>query len=451
MKNLKKILICLSLFFSAGLMMACPVAAEETDRVDELIGNLIGYYRDGAETDIMRTLDELKEVSETDHEIWDSIIDYWDWIENDMVENMDVAPDGLPNDNSHAFIVLGYALNSDGTMKPELEGRLQVALNSAEKYPNSYILVTGGVEKNGWTEGERMHDWLVDHDISEDRILVETEAGDTTGNAQNSFKILHQMPQIKSISMITSQYHLKRGTLLYYAQSLLSAKELNTTPIKLIGEGNAGYKVEGKDSESMLQKVNSLKDIAGVSVPSSSKLEKSALENIEISGDDTYTIGDALNIKITAHYSSGYTRDVTDLATIVGYDDQRTGKQTLHAVYTETLHESTSVAKDITKTAQFTIKVAENQPDDKDAGKEPGDPQDDGKVPSDDETHNSNGTNTNNGNTNAGQETDKNNGSTVTGSDVQTGEQTQTIYLLGIMAISAIAAAAAYTRRRSRS
>lgn len=39
-------------------------------------------------------------------------------------------------------------------MQPELVGRLETALASAQKYPNSYILVTGGVKKNGWTEGD---------------------------------------------------------------------------------------------------------------------------------------------------------------------------------------------------------------------------------------------------------------------------------------------------------
>src|SRR5699024_9003394 len=84
-------------------------------------------------------------------------------------------PDGLPKDDTHAFIVLGYALKENGEMEDELIGRLKVALNSAEKYPNSYVLVTGGVEKNGWTEGDRMKDWLDANGLSEDRIIIEDE------------------------------------------------------------------------------------------------------------------------------------------------------------------------------------------------------------------------------------------------------------------------------------
>lgn len=55
-----------------------------------------------------------------------------------MTENLFVTPDGLANGNTHAFIVLGFVLNDDGTMKEELVNRLKVALNNARKYPNNF-------------------------------------------------------------------------------------------------------------------------------------------------------------------------------------------------------------------------------------------------------------------------------------------------------------------------
>lgn len=61
-----------------------------------------------------------------------------------MVESIGVAPDGLPDTNKHAFVVLGYALNSDGSMQGELKGRCQVAYESAMKYPNAYVVLAGG-------------------------------------------------------------------------------------------------------------------------------------------------------------------------------------------------------------------------------------------------------------------------------------------------------------------
>lgn len=438
MKKICKIIISLSLvlsmtFFGGGTR----ILADEPQDVDTLIGSLIGYYRDGAETDVLRTLDTLKEVSSEDYETWKAIMDYWDYTEKEMVENIGVAPDGLPNDNSHAFIVLGFALNSDGTMKPELIGRLETALASAQKYPNSYVLVTGGVEKNGWTEGQRMHDWLVEHGVAEERILVETEAADTAGNAQNSFKILYNMPNIKTISMITSQYHLKRGTILYYAQSLLSAKELGKTPIELLGYGNAGYKVEGKDGETMFQKANSLKDIANVKIPT--KLVKSKLDSIEISGKQTYALGEELDIKVTAHYDTGYARDVTDKATIVGFDSQREGKQEIAVVYTETVHESTSSSYDITKSNKLTVEVKKE--DSGSGGTETPENPDTEKP----ETPEGNGGQDTNGNASNGANTSQNG---TNNNHVSTGDTTHVMLYAALLVVSCIGIYALYRKNK---
>ena len=133
MKKLGKAILGLALTLSMCFSVFVPVHGQG-ETVDTLIGSLIGYYRDGARTDVLRTLDTLKEVSKDDYDQWQSIINYWDWIENDMVESIGVAPDGLPNDNTHAFVVLGFALKSDGTMQPELVGRLETALASAQKF-----------------------------------------------------------------------------------------------------------------------------------------------------------------------------------------------------------------------------------------------------------------------------------------------------------------------------
>ena len=57
------------------------------------------------------------------------------------------------------MVVLGYQLNADGTMRDELLERLRVAKASAEKYPNAYIVCTGGptaYEDKTVTEAGRM-------------------------------------------------------------------------------------------------------------------------------------------------------------------------------------------------------------------------------------------------------------------------------------------------------
>ena len=49
--------------------------------------------------------------------------EYWKYIDNSMTLHKNVAPDGLPQTPDHAFVVLGYALNSDGSLRKEAKGR----------------------------------------------------------------------------------------------------------------------------------------------------------------------------------------------------------------------------------------------------------------------------------------------------------------------------------------
>ena len=94
---------------------------------------MISYYstyQSTAKTDIQRLVEKLKALNSTKGEEWEKIMKYGDYVNTDMNVNVDVLPDGLPND--------------DSTMKDELVGRLQTALASAQKYPNAYVAVTGG-------------------------------------------------------------------------------------------------------------------------------------------------------------------------------------------------------------------------------------------------------------------------------------------------------------------
>ena len=69
-------------------------ASEEVKRI---IGELITLYSEGYRVDVIGRLEQLKAKSPEYHEIWNSVVEYWDWIESDMIENIGVAPDGIEN------------------------------------------------------------------------------------------------------------------------------------------------------------------------------------------------------------------------------------------------------------------------------------------------------------------------------------------------------------------
>lgn len=323
-----------STFASAKEQIQVQDRDDTPKEVKDIVAKLISFYGNENRVDIIKYLSDLKEISPEYYEIWNSVFNYWDWIESDMVENIGVAPDGIQDPKKHAFIVLGFALNEDGTMTDELVGRLEVAKASAEKYPDSYVLVTGGVEKSGWTEGRRMRDWLVENGIAEDRIIVEEKAPDTAGNATNSFDILYNDYDVNTVSLITSQYHLKRGSILYYTESLLKAKELGVEPIKFIGEANAGWYRADKTSEPLSAKSSSLRLIARVPDINVSEIA-AIIQGIQVIGKMEYIKGEDSDITVKSIDDKNYNVDLTKYSVVSGFDTNKVGESIVKVSYVQ--------------------------------------------------------------------------------------------------------------------
>lgn len=330
--------LCLSFSFSI------PVFASESGETD-IINEMISYYstyQSTAKTDIQRLVEKLKALNSTKGEEWEKIMEYWDYVNSDMNVNVDVLPDGLPNDDSLCITVLGFALNDDGTMKDELVGRLQTALASAQKYPNAYVAVTGGgTAKNNpnATEADQMAAWMIANGLDKNRLIVENKSKSTVQNAQFTYAILREKyPTIKSLAIVTSDYHVQRGCLLYYSQLLLSAYDAGDNLLDVIS--NAGYKAGHEGYESISLQAMGLKQIAGIrGGPQQEAPELSTLTDIEITGETSYKKGDELQLSVTGIYTTPdnetYKRDITDEVEMKGYDATQIGKQNVTVAYTE--------------------------------------------------------------------------------------------------------------------
>ena len=155
-------------------------------------------------------------------EKWSRIMDLW---ETPAEAVNSALPDGLPDDDSLCLVVLGFQLNANGTMKPELEERLKVALAASEKYPHALIACTGGptaVSDREATEAGKMAEWLEENGVDPSRIIVEDQSLTTAQNAIYTLKILaEQYPQVEQIAIISSDYHIETGTLLFGAEAIL--------------------------------------------------------------------------------------------------------------------------------------------------------------------------------------------------------------------------------------
>ena len=337
--NILKKSLCLILVLILLLPLTPQVRAENASAVEPYARQILQYYltyQEDAKTDIDRLLYEMGTIDAAQSDAWRSIMDYWSYAHSEMPLNPGVLPDGLPEDDSLCIVVLGYALASDGSMQKELIGRLKVALASAEKYPNAYILCTGGgtASKNKEvTEAGEMAQWLAKKGIDQSRIIVENKSFSTSQNAIYSYRFLRdKYPQVKHLAMVTSDYHMSWGYMAFATQLSLSVYVDLDPHMDIIS--NAVYTINPRRNN-LNSEYNQILQVSGISGSSQSAGSLSKLTSIAIRGNLRYYVGDDLNLTVIAGYSNGFSRDVSAEAMITDVEMRIPGTRTIQIRYEE--------------------------------------------------------------------------------------------------------------------
>lgn len=250
-------LLCLCFIF-AGCTNSAKTQSSDPGSVEKKVEEIAvdyGTYGDKAADKIDSLLNELSALDSGAGTRWKSIMDLWMSQKLGQPLHYDVLPDGLPNTDELCIVVLGFQLNPDGSMKDELIERLNVALNSAKKYTNAYIVCTGGgtAEKNeSATEAGEMAKWLAAKGVDKKRIIVEDNSITTAQNALFSYDILiSRYPSVKKLAIVSSDYHIATGELLFKAESILRANAPGNEKLEVVS--NAAWKAPSGTLSTMFQ------------------------------------------------------------------------------------------------------------------------------------------------------------------------------------------------------
>ena len=218
-----------------------------------------GLYGERGAKKSREYFDELKAADPVRAERWAEIVDHWHTIQSTVKVNDNVLPDGLDNTNALCIVCLGFMLENDGSMKPELINRLTVCRDSALKYPNAYVLCTGGGTAPGnpsVTEAGQMAEWLKQQGIDEKRIIVEDRSTTTSQNAIYSLDIIRSdYPEIKYIAITSSNYHITTGMLVFDSEAMLRGSDIRVV-------SNAGFYVRDNPLSDAFQ-TGALIELAG--------------------------------------------------------------------------------------------------------------------------------------------------------------------------------------------
>ncbi len=250
----------LSVFLVLSVVCLCSGCGQKVEKRDrqEIIEEMVvdyGSYGDEADARIEALLKELRFVDTDGADRWTSVMTLWKTVNTKLLLNYDVLPDGLPDTDELCIVALGFQLNPDGTMRDELIERLTVVLNSAGKYPHALIVCTGGgtaAENESATEAGKMAEWLIENGIAEDRVIVEEKSVTTAQNAIYTVDILaERYPQVKQLVIVSSDYHIATGTLLFEAEAILRAEKAGGGTVHVVS--NAAWKAPSGSLSTMFQ------------------------------------------------------------------------------------------------------------------------------------------------------------------------------------------------------
>lgn len=127
--------------------------------------------------------------------------------------------DGLHDKEKNADIavILGNKVNEDGTLSERLEKRLECGLNLYRKHRVKKIIVSGGLGKEGFYEGDKMRDFLIANKVPDTAIIVDNLGNNTRATVINTMKLKDSL-DFKSIIVVSQYYHVTRTKMLFRKQ-----------------------------------------------------------------------------------------------------------------------------------------------------------------------------------------------------------------------------------------
>lgn len=127
-----------------------------------------------------------------------------------------VVFDGLHDNIGKADvgIVLGNKVETNGQPSNRLKSRLDKAVLLYNQGYFKYIIVSGGIGKEGFDEAQVMSDYLIEHKVPLNAIILDNNGNNTYLTAANARRIMEKR-RLKSALIITQYYHISRTRLAF--------------------------------------------------------------------------------------------------------------------------------------------------------------------------------------------------------------------------------------------
>jgi len=127
---------------------------------------------------------------------------------------------GLHDEHKSAdvAVILGSKVNEDGSLSKSLTQRLNCGLALYHSKRVKKIIVSGGLGKEGFWEGDKMKEYLVAHQVSSQNIIVDNYGNNTRATVKNTLSLRDSL-KFNSILIVSQYFHIPRTKKLFRKQN----------------------------------------------------------------------------------------------------------------------------------------------------------------------------------------------------------------------------------------
>lgn len=133
-----------------------------------------------------------------------------------VIHSLYITINGLSDDGKKAdlVVILGNKVNEDGALSERLKKRLESGVSLYRQHRVKKILVSGGLGKEGFYEGDKMREYLVSKGIPDSLIIVDNKGNNTRATVENTMK-LKQRLGFNSLIIVSQYFHVTRTKKLF--------------------------------------------------------------------------------------------------------------------------------------------------------------------------------------------------------------------------------------------
>ncbi|MBO2007842.1 YdcF family protein [Hymenobacter negativus] len=136
--------------------------------------------------------------------------------------------DGLSDDGKIADIavILGNKVNEDGTLSNRLKKRMNCGLKLYLNGRARKLIVSGGLGKEGFLEGDKMKAFLTNNGVPDSAIIVDNHGDNTLATVKNTLRLKDSL-HFKSVIIVSQYFHLTRTKMLFRKQHFANISSIS--------------------------------------------------------------------------------------------------------------------------------------------------------------------------------------------------------------------------------